>query len=318
MAKKPDVPCAGCGKLIWSSRSSRPPGESACHPCRRANPGRWPRRTTKPRRPIPTVDSQCVVCGAEFVAKATNRQGYPGGYFRKTCSERCHRYYANKAQPRCECVGSCSEECREDRRQAVNQRKNLRRRAGGYVVMSIRQLGERDGWRCHLCRRKVNQKLRGPHPMSASRDHLIPVADGGSNDDWNLALAHWICNVRRGTGGEVQPTLFAATCEVGPRRSRRPVRTWMPCGHRSSTPAVPCVKCRSAEKSDKLRSRGKQAALMRAEGAKWQDISDRLGFSGTGAAFNAARAFGDPEVVSRIGSRWPTMSRPVGPCDTPG
>jgi hypothetical protein len=304
MAKRPDIACAGCGKLIYRS-TFRPPGETACHPCRRANPGRWPRRSTKPRRPIPTLDSQCAVCGVEFVAKATSKKGFPGGYFRKTCSDRCHRYYVNKAQPCCECVGSCSEQCREDRRRAVNQRKNLRRRAGGSVAMSVGEVGDRDGWRCHLCGKRVNRGLLWPHPMSASRDHLIPVVEGGSNDGWNLALAHWICNVRRGTSGAIQLTLFAAAGEVGPRRPRRPSR--MPCGHRSAS-GGPCLICQSAERAAGRRSRGRRAAVMRAEGVKWQGISDHLGFSGTGAAMNAARAFGDPEVIARWPARYVRMT----------
>lgn len=34
MAKKPDVPCAGCGKLLWSGPRSRPDGERLCAACR--------------------------------------------------------------------------------------------------------------------------------------------------------------------------------------------------------------------------------------------------------------------------------------------
>ncbi|HEX6968098.1 MAG TPA: HNH endonuclease [Micromonosporaceae bacterium] len=84
------------------------------------------------------------------------------------------------------------------------QRKNLKRRAGGTRIMSIQELAERDRWRCHLCRRRVSRTLRYPHPRAASRDHLVPVVDGGTNDPANLALAHWDCNVRRRTGGSVQ------------------------------------------------------------------------------------------------------------------
>ncbi|WP_158074123.1 HNH endonuclease [Micromonospora sp. CB01531] len=94
--------------------------------------------------------------------------------------------------------------CAGVRRLEHYQRKNLKRRAGGTRIMSIRELAERDRWRCHLCRRRVSRTLRYPHPRSASRDHLIPVADGGTNDPANLALAHWDCNVRRRTGGTVQ------------------------------------------------------------------------------------------------------------------
>jgi 5-methylcytosine-specific restriction endonuclease McrA len=52
-------------------------------------------------------------------------------------------------------------------------------------------IGDRDGWVCHLCGKKVRRE-------DASIDHLIPVADGGPNILSNVALAHMRCNARRG------------------------------------------------------------------------------------------------------------------------
>lgn len=65
-------------------------------------------------------------------------------------------------------------------------------------------LAERDGDRCHLCHKPIDLELAYPHSRSASIDHLVPVADGGSNDATNLALAHLACNIRRGRAGLVQ------------------------------------------------------------------------------------------------------------------
>jgi 5-methylcytosine-specific restriction endonuclease McrA len=70
------------------------------------------------------------------------------------------------------------------------------------------ELGERDSWRCHLCRRKVNPVLESPHDLSKTMDHLVPIADGGDHEPANLALAHRICNTRRSTGGVVQLALI--------------------------------------------------------------------------------------------------------------
>lgn len=36
MAKGPDTPCAGCGKLLWSGPGSKPAGERRCRTCIRA------------------------------------------------------------------------------------------------------------------------------------------------------------------------------------------------------------------------------------------------------------------------------------------
>lgn len=180
MARKPDVPCAGCGRLLWGGSTSLPAGRRLCRSCR-ADPIRQAQlaekmlernRVARKARYVPVPQHQCAECGAPCGSYATYCRG-----------------------------------CAKSRRLAHFQRKNLVRRAGGDEPMSVAELGERDRWRCHLCRRAVNQDLRHPHRMSASRDHLIPVADGGTNDPANLALAHWICNVRRGTRGAVQLAL---------------------------------------------------------------------------------------------------------------
>jgi len=57
--------------------------------------------------------------------------------------------------------------------------------------ISLEALGDRDGWRCHLCDRVVVRR-------EASADHLIPRSEGGGHDPDNLALAHIRCNSKRG------------------------------------------------------------------------------------------------------------------------
>jgi 5-methylcytosine-specific restriction endonuclease McrA len=48
---------------------------------------------------------------------------------------------------------------------------------------------------CGICGRIVDKKLKYPHPMSPTVDHIIPVARGGHPSDIdNLQLAHWTCN----------------------------------------------------------------------------------------------------------------------------
>lgn len=209
MPRRPDVPCAGeCGRLMWRGRGSRPPGEAMCQPC----------RAVKAKRGI------CSQCNSTFEAWQED-----GKYYRATCSDACAKAriqsggrigvakaasaprsprpctdcsaLTNRRGPISLCLG-----CAQGRRQAHYRRKAAIRRGAAAVgrSLTIEQLGERDGWRCHLCRRRVNPALRAPHPQSRSFDHLVPVSRGGTDAPENLGLAHLRCNLSRGNRGDVQ------------------------------------------------------------------------------------------------------------------
>ena len=51
---------------------------------------------------------------------------------------------------------------------------------------------------CALCGKIVDKKLKYPHPMCATVDHIIPVSKGGHPSDMeNLQLAHFSCNLHK-------------------------------------------------------------------------------------------------------------------------
>lgn len=51
---------------------------------------------------------------------------------------------------------------------------------------------------CALCGMPIDKSLRFPDPMSASVDHIIPIARGGHpSDPSNLQLTHLICNQQK-------------------------------------------------------------------------------------------------------------------------
>lgn len=74
-------------------------------------------------------------------------------------------------------------------------------------VCLLRQLRQRDGWRCLLCNRKFEDPSPShPHPLSVTIDHVLPVSKGGTNEPNNLQLTHRMCNMKKHDG--VQPHRF--------------------------------------------------------------------------------------------------------------
>lgn len=98
--------------------------------------------------------------------------------------------------------------CRAESRRDINRRKNAKRRGAGSGGYSLIDVGERDGWRCHLCGRHIDRQLSGNDERGPTIDHLVPVSSGGRDVLENVALAHRRCNVARGNRGEVQLRLL--------------------------------------------------------------------------------------------------------------
>lgn len=72
-----------------------------------------------------------------------------------------------------------------------------RTRGGDWRKLRLRVIREES--LCYLCGLEVDKELDYPDPMSASVDHLVPVALGGLEvDRTNVALTHLDCNKRRG------------------------------------------------------------------------------------------------------------------------
>ena len=53
---------------------------------------------------------------------------------------------------------------------------------------------ERDGWACQLCGRRINRRLRHPHRLSKTIDHIVPLSKGGFDCPKNVQAAHFGCN----------------------------------------------------------------------------------------------------------------------------
>jgi 5-methylcytosine-specific restriction endonuclease McrA len=213
MSRHPDMPCARCGTLMWRGRGSLPTGNAVCRPCRR--------EMTQPySRPELYEPRSCAHCGAQF----TNPRS-------RVCSVECGRVRMGNnarrlndapAQPvPCDDCGALTargrnqegrfcEACARVRRRAKDRRAAAARR--GAVIVGprpkVEDIGLRDGWRCHLCKRPVDPGLHFQHRDAATLDHLVPASQGGADEASNLALAHRGCNSRRGIGGQIQLRLI--------------------------------------------------------------------------------------------------------------
>lgn len=177
--------CAGgCGALVQVGEKTRPAGESTCQACRSA------------ARAARAMDP-CQGCGEPVK--------YRGA---KYCSVQCasrHNGSAERAAklrpPRLD---------KASRRAADRIRCAKRRARQEAVVVEVVEplrVFERDGWRCHVRRGRIDRRLSGRHRMGPTIDHLVPISQGGEHSYANVAAAHRACNSSRGIGGTVQLAL---------------------------------------------------------------------------------------------------------------
>jgi 5-methylcytosine-specific restriction endonuclease McrA len=78
-------------------------------------------------------------------------------------------------------------------------RRAAQKRVGG-ETFGVMEIGNRDGWRCGICREPIDRTIKWPHPMSASVDHVTPLALGGRHLRANVRIAHLSCNSGRKAG----------------------------------------------------------------------------------------------------------------------
>lgn len=100
----------------------------------------------------------------------------------------------------------CSIRCSRKPRKRADR---ARRKNVDHEPYTLRQVAERDGWRCHLCGKRVPPRRYTAKPEDPTVDHLVPLSAGGPDTLTNVALAHNACNYTRSAGGEAQLRLIA-------------------------------------------------------------------------------------------------------------
>jgi 5-methylcytosine-specific restriction endonuclease McrA len=76
-----------------------------------------------------------------------------------------------------------------------NHRRRVATRSGEKIIPAI--VYSRDDYRCGLCGELLAMNEVAPHPLSASVDHIIPLARGGMHTWDNVQAAHFLCNAKK-------------------------------------------------------------------------------------------------------------------------
>lgn len=87
--------------------------------------------------------------------------------------------------------------CRECFGEWNRNRGHARRAVAEGERFDRREILNRDQWVCQLCAHPIDPTLQHPDPMSATLDHIIPIARGGEHSRANAQSAHRICNMRK-------------------------------------------------------------------------------------------------------------------------
>lgn len=100
---------------------------------------------------------------------------------------------------------TCSGACRGLRlkRQGLNYSQNYRSRrlAAFRAPVDRQEIFERDRWVCQLCGMRIPNSALYPDPLSASLDHILPLAEGGTHEPSNCQASHLRCNLAKGRRG---------------------------------------------------------------------------------------------------------------------
>lgn len=109
-------------------------------------------------------------------------------------------YRANKAVVDArirECIGKNPDLYKQLHKAAKHRRRVRLENNGPCESFTDGEIFERDGWTCGLCDTPVDPLLSHPDPLSASLDHVVPIAKGGGHVRANVQCAHLRCNLSK-------------------------------------------------------------------------------------------------------------------------
>lgn len=122
-------------------------------------------------------------------------------------TERQHVYYVSHKKEICSSVKQWRID-NPEKKQSYDHERRAKKRQTLIEKFLVSEIYERDGWKCQLCHKKVDKKLKWPNPLSKSLDHIVPLIMGGPHTKTNVHLTHLQCNLRANKWGIKQTLLF--------------------------------------------------------------------------------------------------------------
>lgn len=178
--------CSVCGKPFSAVMERRRQCSRTCYAKERWNSGARDRKF------------DCAVCGASFLSKQCKASVCSG--------DECRIEIGRRGAAKSLTLKPRKFASRLDRWRHYG---HMRRAAiAGSETFSASEIYDRDGWRCGLCNKRVDRRLKWPNPLSVSLDHIVPISVGGPHSRANVQCAHLGCNSRKQTGPGGQLRLF--------------------------------------------------------------------------------------------------------------
>lgn len=140
------------------------------------------REVTNQRARVEERELVCPVCAGTFHARSASR---------RYCSQSCTNHAFSQRR----------QSTPEGRAYLKDRKRERRARIKGAAIVetfAAVEIYERDQWTCGLCAQPIDPTLAHPDLMSASLDHIVPLAKGGDHSRANVQAAHFLCNSIKG------------------------------------------------------------------------------------------------------------------------
>jgi 5-methylcytosine-specific restriction endonuclease McrA len=92
----------------------------------------------------------------------------------------------------------CDKKCSKMLRETIQRQGDIKRLKAKNTPNLRARIYYRDKGICGICKKLIDLRLEYPNPYSMSIDHIVPVSQGGTNNQFNLQPAHLVCNSSRG------------------------------------------------------------------------------------------------------------------------